>query len=199
MNDPTGELARNELRAAVAAATARPRAADNRVRFAIVPSPIGELLLTSDGEALTGLHMESHAHWPGKQPDWRWDQGHFRETLAQLQAYFAGELRTFSLTLRAAGTAFQQKVWTALNDIPYGVTISYAELARRIGQPTAMRAVGLANGRNPLSIIVPCHRVIGASGALTGYGGGVDRKRWLLRHEGVALREDAVPPQTTLL
>ena len=102
---------------------------------------------------------------------------------AQLQAYFAGELRDFELPLAAEGTPFQQRVWRALCDIPYGETISYGELARRIGQPTASRAVGLANGQNPISIVVPCHRVIGANGSLTGYGGGLARKRWLLAHE----------------
>lgn len=172
----------------------------NTTFFTTLASPIGELLLTGNGSALTGLYMERHAHWAGAQPGWvRDDDGVLREARAQLEAYFTGTLRTFDLPVRCAGTRFQQKVWQALREIPHGVTISYGELARRIGQPTAMRAVGLANGRNPVSIIVPCHRVIGANGSLTGYGGGIERKRWLLRHEGVALREDAVSPQSTLL
>ncbi len=167
--------------------------------YAIVPSPIGELLLVSDGERLTGLYLETQPAWPQKQADWRWAPRAFRQVTAQLDAYFAGELRDFELPVHGAGTPFQQKVWAALRTIPHGATISYAELAQRIGQPTASRAVGLANGRNPVSIIVPCHRVIGASGALTGYSGGIERKRWLLRHEGVGLCEDAASPQSRLL
>lgn len=103
----------------------------------------------------------------------------------QLREYFAGDRTDFSLPLAASGTPFQQRVWTALREIPYGTTWSYGQLAARIGQPSASRAVGLANGRNPIAIVVPCHRVIGASGALTGYAGGVGRKRWLLDHEAV--------------
>lgn len=105
---------------------------------------------------------------------------------AQLREYFAGERDDFDLVLAASGTAFQHKVWAALRKIPYGETWSYGELARHIGQPTASRAVGLANGRNPIAIVVPCHRVIGASGTLTGYAGGIERKRWLLEHERAA-------------
>jgi methylated-DNA-[protein]-cysteine S-methyltransferase len=104
----------------------------------------------------------------------------------QLREYFAGERTGFDLGLAATGTPFQQRVWAALREIPYGLTWSYGELALRIGQPTASRAVGLANGRNPIAIVVPCHRVIGASGMLTGYAGGVERKRWLLDHERAA-------------
>jgi methylated-DNA-[protein]-cysteine S-methyltransferase len=111
------------------------------------------------------------------------DEALLKRPRARLQAYFAGELRDFELPLAAAGTPFQQSVWRALCDIPYGETISYGELARRIGQPKAARAVGLANGQNPIAIVVPCHRVIGADGSLTGYGGGLERKRWLLAHE----------------
>jgi methylated-DNA-[protein]-cysteine S-methyltransferase len=106
------------------------------------------------------------------------------EARAQLAAYFAGERATFALPLAARGTPFQARVWAALCGIAPGETISYAELARRVGHPTAVRAVGGANARNPLAIVVPCHRVIGAGGALTGFAGGVERKRWLLAHEG---------------
>lgn len=149
-------------------------------------SPIGPLRLVSDGEHLCGLYMgEENANQTGRQQ--RHDPALLCEAVRQLKAYFAGDLHQFDLPLAAAGTAFQKRVWRALCDIPYGETISYGELARRIGNPKASRAVGLANGRNPISIVVPCHRVIGANGALTGYGGGLPRKRWLLQHEaGVA-------------
>lgn len=172
----------DELRQAVARASGGgPRVA---TYFCIVPSPLGELLLAGDGERLGALYMDAHDIWPQKQPHWIWDEAPFRRVRAQLDAYFAGTLRVFDLPLALAGTPFQQRVWQALLEIPYGVTISYGELARRLGDPKASRAVGLANGRNPVSIIVPCHRVIGADGALTGYGGGLDNKRWLLTHEG---------------
>ena len=155
----------------------------NAVLYTTLASPIGELLLTSDGESCTGVYMENQKDAAVPAPDWRRDDAALGQARVQLQAYFAGELRDFELPLAARGTPFQQRVWRALCDIPYGETISYGELARRIGQPAASRAVGLANGQNPLSIVVPCHRVIGANGSLTGYGGGLDRKRWLLAHE----------------
>jgi len=149
-----------------------------------VASPIGMLLLVGDGGGLGGVYMERHRHGPepGVRSGNR-DDVAFRAATEQLAAYFAGELTVFDLPLAPQGTEFQQRVWRALRDIPYGETISYAELARRIGKPQAVRAVGGANGRNPISIIVPCHRVIGSDGALTGFGGGIERKRWLLRHE----------------
>jgi methylated-DNA-[protein]-cysteine S-methyltransferase len=115
---------------------------------------------------------------PGR--DWRRDPAALREPAEQLQAYFAGELRAFDLPLAPHGTPFQREVWSALREIPYGSTISYAELAAAVGRPDAARAVGAANGRNPIAVVIPCHRVIGASGALTGYGGGLGRKRLLL-------------------
>jgi methylated-DNA-[protein]-cysteine S-methyltransferase len=149
------------------------------VYYLHIPSPIGELLLTSNGTALTGLYMEPHEVGDG----WKRDDGVLQLAAEQLRAYFAGDLRDFDLPLSLSGTEFQRRVWTALRGIPYGETISYGELARRIGRPSASRAVGAANGCNPISIIVPCHRVIGADGTLTGYGGGLDRKRWLLGHE----------------
>lgn len=151
--------------------------------YSFMPSPIGELLLVSDGAALTGVYMQNHLHWDGLQPHWRRDDHRLREARRQLQAYFAEELKVFELPLALHGTGFQRSVWQELLKIPYGQTTSYGELAGRLGQPKASRAVGLANGRNPISIIVPCHRVVGANGTLTGYGGGLPRKRWLLDHE----------------
>jgi len=155
---------------------------DKITYYDMMQSPIGELMLVSDGNTLTGLYMDNQKHAGGRAKAIR-DEEMLKQPRAQLQAYFAGELREFGLPLAAGGTPFQQRVWRALRDIPYGETISYGELARRIGQPKASRAVGLANGRNPISIVVPCHRVIGANGSLTGYGGGLERKRWLLAHE----------------
>jgi methylated-DNA-[protein]-cysteine S-methyltransferase len=152
----------------------------NQTYYTIVSSPIDDLLLVSDGTVLTGLYMETGA---AAQPAGKKDAGPFREVTRQLSAYFEGDLRQFDLPIRLEGTKFQQTVWAALQELQFGQRISYGELARRIGQPNASRAVGLANGRNPVSIIVPCHRVIGASGSLVGYGGGLDRKRWLLEHE----------------
>ena len=144
-------------------------------RYDTIESPLGELLLVGDGRALTGLYMDGA---PG--PGWRRDPAAFRQAADQLRAYFARELREFDLPLAPHGTPFQQEVWAALREIPYGRTVGYAELAAALGRPGAARAVGAANGRNPMSIVVPCHRVIGADGALTGYGGGLRRKRLLL-------------------
>jgi methylated-DNA-[protein]-cysteine S-methyltransferase len=141
-------------------------------------SPLGTLRLCGQGGVLHGLYMESHEPAPvfcGSE-----DDAAFPEVVEQLDAYFAGELTRFDARYELVGTPFQRTVWQALCEIPYGETISYGELARRIGTPSASRAVGLANGRNPVSIIVPCHRVIGANGTLTGYGGGIERKRFLL-------------------
>jgi methylated-DNA-[protein]-cysteine S-methyltransferase len=153
--------------------------------YTYLDSPIGRLLLTSDGSALTGLYMEP-SRKAQSTAGWSEDGGvePLPEAVRQLTEYFAGERREFDLPLRLQGTAFQQRVWQELAKIPYGVTWSYGELAKRISKPSASRAVGLANGRNPISILVPCHRVIGADGSLTGYGGGLERKRWLLAHEG---------------
>jgi methylated-DNA-[protein]-cysteine S-methyltransferase len=152
-------------------------------------SPIGRLLLTTDGAALTGLYQEpSHA----AQATFGWAEdaaaGALPAASRQLAEYFAGERREFVLPLNLKGTAFQQRVWRELQEIPFGKTWSYGQLAARIGRPGASRAVGLANGSNPISVIVPCHRVIGADGSLTGYGGGLPRKRWLLAHEGALTR-----------
>lgn len=147
-------------------------------------SPIGPLRLTSDGSALTGLWMDAGPEIEGIRDD---AAAPFDETIRQLEAYFAGRRTAFDLPLAPAGTPFQQTVWRELLSIPYGTTISYGELARRLGQPSASRAVGLANGRNPISIIIPCHRVIGAGGKLTGYGGGLPRKEALLAFEASVL------------
>ena len=148
-----------------------------------MPSPLGPLLLTSDGEALTGVFMDRHRHGPAVGADWMRDAGPFADARAQLGAYFAGELQTFRLDVRPAGTPFQLAVWAALLDIPYGQTETYGALAARLGDPNLGRAVGAANGRNPLSVVVPCHRVVGATGALVGYGGGMENKRRLLALE----------------
>ncbi len=156
-------------------------------------SPLGPLLLTSNGTALTGLYLTAHAHGPAIAADWVCDQdaAPFAETKRQLDAYFAGVLTDFVLLLAPTGTEFQKRVWAALRRIPYGETCSYGELARRLGDPNAARAVGLANGRNPIFLIVPCHRVIGASGKLTGYGGGIERKAALLALERRGLGKPA--------
>ena len=156
-------------------------------RYDLMDSPVGSLLLVADGDALCGVHFEPHRQREQGAEGWRRVNGAdpvLGPARVQLAAYFAGETTTFALPLGPRGTAFQARVWMALRDIPFGATISYGELARRVGQPTASRAVGAANGRNPLPIVVPCHRVIGSSGALTGFGGGMERKRWLLEHEG---------------
>ncbi|GGY62629.1 methylated-DNA--[protein]-cysteine S-methyltransferase [Marinobacter zhanjiangensis] len=153
------------------------------VYYTELDSPIGTLLITGDGVAITGLHMEQQATRPTIGDDWLRDDQCFREALEQLTAYFRGERQQFDLPLAGAGTRFQKTVWAALQEIPYGQTQTYGQLARRIGNQNASRAVGLANGRNPIGIIVPCHRVIGANGSLTGYAGGVERKQWLLAHE----------------
>ena len=151
--------------------------------FGWIASPLGELLITGDGQALTRLYMRTQKYSCEPQSAWRRDDAIFKPAREQLDAYFAGELQHFALPLAPAGSPFQQSVWRALREIPYGHTESYGALARRIGMPKAPRAVGLANGHNPISIIIPCHRVIGADGSLTGYGGGLERKRWLLAHE----------------
>lgn len=151
----------------------------------IIDSPVGDITLVADGTALCGLYMHEHRHQPPIDAFGPRDERAFAPVLAQLQEYFAGERQQFDLDVSGAtGTPFQQEVWRALQQIPYGETWTYAELAAKIGRPTAVRAVGAANGRNPISIVVPCHRVIGATGAMTGYGGGIEHKLKLLRLEG---------------
>ena len=155
-------------------------------RFA---SPLGELVLTASDAALTGVYFPPLQEAAG----WLEDDGHgpagpvLARTRQQLTEYFAGVRTAFDLPLDPPGTPFQRQVWDALRTIPYGVTTSYGELARRLGDTRGTRAVGAANGKNPIPIIVPCHRVVGARGELTGFGGGLDRKRWLLEHEGALL------------
>ena len=158
-------------------------AASTPTFYSWLESPLGPLLLTSDaGGVLTPVRMRSRGHMT-TDPAWRRDDTMLGDARRQLAAYFAGELQRFDLVLALPGTPFQQRVWQALRDLHYGETVSYGELARRIGEAGAARAVGLANHNNPLPIVVPCHRVIGADGSLTGFGGGIGRKRWLLTHE----------------
>ena len=145
-----------------------------------IPSPLGEMLLVANaqGDALAGLYLERQKYFPANAEQWR-DVPRlplFRDVIAQLDAYFAG-------TLAPVGTAFQSEVWSAIRGVPFGATITYAELARRCGRSSAVRAAGAATGRNPVSVIIPCHRIIGSDGALTGYAGGLDRKRALLALE----------------
>ncbi|MGP3951764.1 methylated-DNA--[protein]-cysteine S-methyltransferase [Streptomyces sp. 7N604] len=149
----------------------------------VVDSPLGPLTLVATGGVLSGLYMTEQRHRPPEDTFGTPDDAPFAEAVRQLRAYFAGELTAFDLPLRLDGTPFQQRVWEVLRRIPYGATVSYGQLADRLGNPSASRAVGLANGRNPIGIIVPCHRVVGARGSLTGYGGGLDRKRRLLDFE----------------
>jgi methylated-DNA-[protein]-cysteine S-methyltransferase len=155
----------------------------SRTRYATMDSPVGRLVFVGDGEAITHLHMEDHTEPPNVEDSWTEDRRAFRDPIDQMNAYFGGDLIEFDLTLNASGTPFQKSVWDALVKIPFGQTASYIEIARNIGAPKASRAVGMANSRNPIGIIVPCHRVIGASGKLVGYAGGLDRKRTLLDHE----------------
>jgi methylated-DNA-[protein]-cysteine S-methyltransferase len=163
---------------------------------AIIDSPVGPLTIVAEGDRITGLYMDAQRHAPelaslgvpadpGDEP--------FAAAAAQLAAYFSGDLTEFDLPLAPAGTEFQRRVWAELRAIPYGQSVSYSELAGRLGNPAASRAVGLANGRNPIAIVVPCHRVIGADGSLTGYGGGLDRKRFLLALERHGMARHAVP------
>ena len=153
-----------------------------------IDSPIGELLLVGDEAALCGVYMQAGPRPKRVSPDWRVAEGPFVAAREQLDEYFAGERLAFELPLEVAGPEFERTVWDALTGIPYGETASYGEIAKRIGYPDAARAVGSANARNPISIIVPCHRVIGADGRLTGYGGGLERKQFLLEHETGAVR-----------
>ncbi len=154
-------------------------------------TPIGRMLVVGDGNAVVHIDLPEARRPLAIAPDWRRDADALAEARTQLLDYFAGTRTRFELSLAPRGTPFQRGVWEALLDIPYSETISYAELSRRIGNPKASRAVGLANGANPIAIIVPCHRVIGANGSLTGYGGGLDAKRHLLdleqRHKPFAL------------
>ncbi len=155
-----------------------------RLVYDVVPAPIGRLIVASDGEAIAGVWMANASPSDAAWSERRGSDPVLDDARDQLDRYFAGRSREFTLRLAPNGTDFQRRVWRALEAIPFGTTISYAELARRVGSSAAVRAVGAANGRNPIPIIVPCHRVIGSDGSLTGFGGGLDRKRWLLQHEG---------------
>jgi methylated-DNA-[protein]-cysteine S-methyltransferase len=152
--------------------------------YTTIDSPLGSLVALSDSESLTGLYLPHHKGWDGPDAAWVQSEAPFSAVRRQLSEYFAGTRQEFDVPLHSEGTPFQQQVWRELVRIPFGTTITYAELARRIGQPSASRAVGNANGRNPISILVPCHRVVGADGKLTGYAGGVEKKKWLLAFEG---------------
>jgi methylated-DNA-[protein]-cysteine S-methyltransferase len=152
------------------------------IHYRSIDSPIGPLALAGRGGVLTHLRMINQTYEPNRT-DWVPDDRAFPDAVAQLEAYFAGQRTEFDLELSLAGSEFQRRVWQALLTIPYGETRSYGQIAEQIGASGAARAVGLANGHNPIAIIVPCHRVIGASGSLTGYGGGLDRKRSLLELE----------------
>ncbi|MEV4603080.1 methylated-DNA--[protein]-cysteine S-methyltransferase [Amycolatopsis sp. NPDC049253] len=160
------------------------------VRHTVTASPVGDLTLVADGTALVGLYFEGHRREPrlaSLGP--RSDEG-FAEAIRQLGEYFAGERREFDLELAPRGSGFERKVWDLLTKIPYGEKRTYGELAAELGDPGAAQAVGNANGWNPISIVVPCHRVVGASGGLTGYAGGVDRKRFLLSLEEPPAEDD---------
>jgi methylated-DNA-[protein]-cysteine S-methyltransferase len=157
-----------------------------------VESPVGRLLLVADEDGLREIAFAGGRTAPVVDPSWTSGGALLREPVRQLQAFFAGELRDFDLPLNPQGTAFQRRVWKLLREIPFGETISYGELARRAGNPAASRAVGLANGSNPISIVVPCHRVIGSNGKLTGYGGGLENKRWLIDFERRLVGQDFV-------
>jgi methylated-DNA-[protein]-cysteine S-methyltransferase len=153
------------------------------VSYTRIESPVGKLLLATEAQGLRLVSFESSKRATSVQPDWKENKAPFAEVIRQLRAYFDGELREFDLPLAPEGTAFQLRVWNSLRTIPYGETISYGQLAQRIGNPKAVRAVGLANGCNPIPIIIPCHRVIGSDGSLTGFGGGLPNKKKLLALE----------------
>ena len=156
--------------------------------FARMESPLGPLLLTADHTGLRTIEFVNGRRFVRPDPAWLEDPNSLQEPIQQLRAYFAGDLEAFDLALAPAGTAFQLAVWHRLCEIPYGRTMSYGELARDIGNPKASRAVGLANGSNPIPIVIPCHRVIGSNGKLTGYGGGLPIKEKLLALERRQLR-----------
>ncbi len=156
---------------------------DSKASYTWMDSPVGRLLIAGDEAGLRQVLFAEGRAEVRPRPEWRDDAGAFTEAVRQLRAYFEGGLRRFDLPLAPEGTPFQLRVWRELLNIPYGETISYGELARRIGKPKGSRAVGLANGANPISIVIPCHRVIGSNGKLTGYGGGLKNKEWLLALE----------------
>ena len=152
-----------------------------------LPSPLGELILAASDTALTAVYFPTSRHGPPPAEQAERSSAVLDRVRQQLDEYFAGARTAFDLPLDPMGSAFERRVWDALRAIPYGTTVSYSEVARRLGDVRVTRAVGAANGKNPIPIIVPCHRVVGSRGELTGYGGGLDRKRWLLEHEGALL------------
>ena len=153
----------------------------------IYTSPLGQMLVSATEEGLTGINYVKPEDNRGAHLSESTSNPHLEQTRAELDLYFKGSLEEFTIQLAPEGTPFQQKVWSALSQIPYGVTVSYGHIAEQIGSPKAYQAVGMANHRNPISIIIPCHRVIGNDGKLIGYGGGIWRKEWLLKHEGILL------------
>jgi methylated-DNA-[protein]-cysteine S-methyltransferase len=157
--------------------------------YCYLETPIGELLLAGDNDGLSMIGFPKGSMRREPEPDWIFNEKRLAGARRQLREYFAGERREFDLPLRLSGTEFQVSVLQALQEIPYGETVSYGEIARRIGRPKAVRAVGAANGRNPIPIVVPCHRVIGSTGDLTGFGGGLDTKEALLRLEAEHCRD----------
>ena len=163
--------------------------------YTLIDSPVGDILLARDDGGIRmvqfGVGKRTRAKPREPQPGWMEAPERFENEVTQLHDYFAGHRHGFEMTLAPVGTAFQQSVWSALQDIPYGETISYRELAETIGKPSAVQAVGAANGANPIGIVIPCHRVIGANGSLTGYGGGIENKARLLEHE----RQNSAPSQ----
>jgi|SRR5215469_424068 len=158
------------------------------ISYAYLDTPVGVLLLGANADGLREIRFPKHGRQALPESDWQEAPTAFREPIRQLRAYFAGELQEFAIPLAPEGTEFQHRVWTELAKIPYGETVSYGALAGRIGNPKASRAVGLANGSNPIPIIIPCHRVIGSNGKLTGYGGGLPLKEKLLALEKGQLR-----------
>lgn len=153
------------------------------IYYTQLESPVGNLLLTLEDEQLTNICMSNQKRTVKVQPDWVQSDRHFRTLARQLEDYFRGKRRTFDIPIRPQGTDFQMAVWQQLSKIPYGATATYGDIAKRIDNPKAVRAVGLANGRNPLPIVIPCHRVIGSNGQLTGFGGGLKNKALLLKIE----------------
>lgn len=175
-------------------APAPPPGESGATYYTLAESPLGPLLLLGDGVSLAGVHFAGHEHTSRTGESWVEDPGRLAPAARQLAEYFAGRRSAFDLRLDLRGTPFQLRVWEALLRIPFGKTRSYRDLALELGRPGASRAVGGAVGSNPISIIVPCHRVIGAGGHLVGYGWGLERKRWLLAHEGALPEPGAAPP-----
>jgi methylated-DNA-[protein]-cysteine S-methyltransferase len=164
----------------------QPRPSD-KDEWSVIATPVGDLMVVGDADWLHYVNLPGSFDEGGYDPERRGTPDAVDEAVRQIDAYFSGELRDFQLPLQPVGTAFQERVWFALAEIPYGKTESYGQLAGRVGNPKACRAVGLANGHNPIPLVLPCHRVIGSNGSLTGYGGGLTLKKWLLDHEAAVL------------